>query len=63
MRGSGAGSDLLMPRTDRGVLAQVATVTLVLLMALPWARRWRVMTLWAGSALLVAGVFAVRAVH
>lgn len=62
MRGADAW-DVLMPRTDGGVAAQASGVALVLLLTIPLARRWRLVTLWVGVALLVAGLFALRAVH
>ena len=55
--------ELLLPRTDAGVLAQAATVAV--LFALVWrpARRAQLLQLWSGAAVFTAGLFMLRAVH
>lgn len=55
--------DLLLPRTDGGVLGQAAVVTAVLVLLLRPARRAALTQLWIGSAMLVAGLFMLRAAH
>ncbi len=55
--------EVLLPRTDAGVLAQ-GVVVLVLLAALwPPARRAGLLQLWWGGAAFTAGLFALRASH
>lgn len=55
--------ELLLPRTDAGVLAQAVVVLLVLL-GLWWpARRAQLLPLWLGGAVFLAGLFALRASH
>ena len=55
--------ELLLPRTDAGVLAQAATVAV--LFALVWrsARRAELLQLWTGAEVFTAGLFMLRAVH
>jgi hypothetical protein len=55
--------ELLLPRTDAGVLAQAAAVAV--LFALVWrpARRAELLQLWSGAAVFTAGLFMLRAVH
>lgn len=55
--------EVILPRTDAGVLLQAAIVATLALVALPLARRWHVLQLWTGTVLLVAGLFGVRALH
>jgi hypothetical protein len=55
--------ELLLPRTDAGVLAQAAVVTVLFgLLILP-ARRAALLQLWAGAAMFTAGLFMLRALH
>ena len=55
--------ELLLPRTDAGVLAQAAAVAV--LFALVWrpARHAELLQLWSGAAVFTAGLFMLRAVH
>ncbi len=55
--------ELLLPRTDAGVLAQALVVLAVLAVLLRPALRARVFVLWLGSAMFIAGLFALRASH
>ena len=56
--------ELLLPRTDGGVLVQFVVAALVLATALFFVRRHRdVCVLVAGLGLTLAGWFALRAVH
>jgi hypothetical protein len=55
--------ELLLPRTDAGVLAQAVIVLAVLGVLLRPALRARVFVLWVGSAMFLAGLFALRASH
>lgn len=61
--GGGWFVDLLLPGTDRGVLIQAVVVSI--LFGLLWwpMRRVRLLQLWAGSGLFVAGLFVLRASH
>ena len=55
--------EVLLPRTDAGVLAQaVGAVALFAVLLLP-ARRAQLLPLWLGSAVFLAGLFALRASH
>lgn len=55
--------ELLLPRTDAGVLVQAAVVVVVFALLLRPARRAALMQLWVGSAAFTAGLFALRASH
>jgi hypothetical protein len=55
--------DLLLPRTDAGVLAQGVLAAVVLAALLVPARRAGVVQLWLGSAVFTAGLFMMRAAH
>lgn len=55
--------ELLLPRTDAGVLAQ-AVVVAVLFALLAWpARKAQLLQLWLGGLMFTAGLFMLRAVH
>jgi hypothetical protein len=55
--------DLLLPRTDAGVLAQAVVVIAVLALLLRPALQARLLPLWLGSGMFIAGLFALRASH
>jgi hypothetical protein len=55
--------DLLLPRTDRGVLVQAVIVVVVHALLYRPARRAQLLQLWVGSLAFVAGMFALRASH
>jgi hypothetical protein len=55
--------DLLLPRTDAGVLLQAVLAVGVLAVLLVPARRAGVVQLWLGSAVFTAGLFMMRAAH
>ncbi len=55
--------ELLLPRTDAGVLAQAVVVSLVGALLLRPARRAGLMQLWVGGAVFAAGLFMLRAAH
>jgi hypothetical protein len=55
--------DLLLPRTDAGVLAQAVVAGAVLALLLVPARRAGVVQLWLGTAVFTAGLFMMRAAH
>lgn len=55
--------ELLLPRTDAGVLAQAAAVAVLFALAWRPARRAEVLQLWSGAAVFTAGLFMLRAVH
>lgn len=55
--------ELLLPRTDAGVLAQAALVVLVFALLLRPARRADLMQLWVGGVVFTAGLFMLRASH
>ncbi len=55
--------ELLLPRTDAGVLVQAVVVALVFALLLRPARRAALLQLWLGSAVFVAGLFMIRAAH
>ena len=57
-------TDLLLPRTDAGVLAQVVVLATVFALALWAARRNRdAMVFVAGVAVFTAGLVALRTLH
>ena len=55
--------ELLLPRTDAGVLAQAVGVLVIGAALLRPARRAQLLPLWLGSLVFVAGLFALRASH
>lgn len=55
--------ELLLPRTDAGVLAQAAAVAVHFALAWRPARRAEVLQLWSGAAVFTAGLFMLCAVH
>ena len=55
--------ELLLPRTDAGVLAQAAVVCVVFALLLRPAVRARLLQLWLGSLTFTAGLFMLRALH
>lgn len=55
--------ELLLPRTDAGVLAQAVAVAVVFALLLRPARRAQLTQLWIGSATFTAGLFMLRAMH
>jgi hypothetical protein len=61
--GGGWLVELLLPRTDAGVLAQAAGVAVLFAVLLWPARRAQVLQLWSGAAVFTAGLFVLRAVH
>lgn len=57
-------TNLLLPSTDGGVLAQAITAGVVFVVALVAFRRWPTARLVSvGAALVIAGVFGLRALH
>jgi len=55
--------EVLLPRTDAGVLAQGVVVLVVLAGLWTPARRSGLLQLWWGGAAFTAGLFALRASH
>lgn len=55
--------DLLLPRTDAGVLVQAVVVVLVLALLYLPARRAALLQLWVGGTVFTAGLFVLRASH
>jgi hypothetical protein len=55
--------ELLLPRTDLGVLVQAVVVLLALALLYRPARRAALLQLWAGGAVFLAGLFVLRASH
>ncbi len=55
--------ELLLPRTDAGVLGQSIVMSIVFGMLLRPARRVQLMQLWVGGAVFTAGLFMLRAAH
>lgn len=55
--------DLLLPRTDAGVLFQTVVVAAVFALLVRPARQAGLMQLWLGSAVFVAGLLMMRAAH
>lgn len=55
--------ELLLPRTDAGVLAQAIVAVAVFALLLRPARRAALMQLWVGGAAFTLGLFMLRASH
>ncbi len=55
--------ELLLPRTDAGVLAQAIVVGVVFALLLRPARRAELVQLWLGALVFTAGLFVLRAAH
>lgn len=55
--------EVLLPRTDGGVLAQAVAAALAFLLLLRPARRAALLQLWTGGAVFTAGLFVLRGVH
>ncbi len=55
--------DLLLPRTDAGVLGQAIVVSLLFALLIRPARRARLLQLWVGAAVFTAGLFVLRGAH
>lgn len=55
--------DLLLPRTDGGVLVQALVVLVAFALLYRPARRAGLLQLWLGGFAFIAGVFALRASH
>jgi hypothetical protein len=55
--------ELLLPRTDAGVLVQALVVVAVFALLYRPARRSQLLQLWAGSLAFIAGLFVLRASH
>ncbi len=55
--------ELLLPRTDAGVLAQAVVVSLLAAALFQPARRADLLQLWVGGAVFTAGLFMLRAAH
>lgn len=55
--------ELLLPRTDAGVLAQAVVLSVVFALLLRPARRAGVLQLWLGAVVFTTGLFALRAAH
>ena len=55
--------DLLLPRTDGGVLVQAALVAALFALLLRPARRAGLVQLWLGALVFLAGLFVLRASH
>ena len=55
--------ELLLPRTDAGVLVQAVVVIGVFALLLHPARRTGLVQLWLGGLVFTAGLFVLRASH
>lgn len=55
--------ELLLPRTDAGVLAQAVVLAVIFGLLVRPARRVGLLPLWSGSLTLVAGLFVLRGAH
>ncbi len=55
--------ELLLPRTDAGVLFQAIVVGVAFALLLRPARRVELMQLWLGGLVFTAGLFMLRAAH
>ena len=55
--------ELLLPRTDGGVLLQAVVVGVVFALLLRPARRVGLTQLWLGGLVFTAGLFMLRAAH
>lgn len=55
--------EILLPRTDAGVLAQAVAAALAFTLLLRPARRAALLQLWVGGAVLTAGLFVLRTLH
>lgn len=55
--------ELLLPRTDAGVLGQAVVVSVLGVLLLRPARRAGLLQLWLGGAVFTAGLFVLRAAH
>lgn len=55
--------ELLLPRTDAGVLFQAIVVGVAFALLLRPARRAELMQLWLGGLVFTAGLFMLRAAH
>jgi hypothetical protein len=55
--------ELLLPRTDAGVLFQAIVVGVAFALLLRPARRVGLMQLWLGGLVFTAGLFMLRAAH
>lgn len=55
--------ELLLPRTDGGVLFQAIVAGIVFVLLLRPARRLELVQLWLGGLVFVAGLFMLRAAH
>ncbi|MDP9427985.1 MAG: hypothetical protein M3Q47_03510 [Actinomycetota bacterium] len=55
--------ELLLPRTDAGVLFQAIVVGVVFALLLQPARRLELVQLWLGALVFIAGLFVLRAAH
>lgn len=55
--------DLLLPRTDAGVLGQAILLSIVFGLLIRPARRAELMQLWVGGAVLTTGLYMLRAAH
>ncbi len=55
--------EVLLPRTDAGVLVQAIVVGAVFALLLRPARRVQLVQLWLGALLFLAGLFVLRASH
>jgi hypothetical protein len=55
--------ELLLPRTDGGVLVQAAAVVVAFALVLRPAAQRGLLTLWLGVAVFVAGLFVLRGSH
>ena len=55
--------ELLLPRTDAGVLAQAVVLAVVFALLLRPARRAAVFQLWLGGLVFMTGLFMLRAAH
>ncbi len=55
--------ELLLPRTDAGVLGQAIVMSIVFGLLFRPAHRVELMQLWVGGAVFTAGLFMLRAAH
>ena len=55
--------ELLLPRTDAGVLLQASVLAVVFALLLRPARRAELFQLWLGGAVFTTGLFVLRAAH
>ena len=55
--------EVLLPRTDAGVLVQAVVLSVLFALLVRPARRAGLLQLWTGGLVLTAGLFMLRAAH